>query len=106
MLEFRDRIGAVRGWPPVPNSEVTCWPSTLRWNSRVSLLFLSGSGFSEFSLELAKGTVRLPGASIASPIQLRPFAGSSPTWRGSMLIPAPRSWFRSAAPRPSRLSTP
>ena len=54
-----------RGWPPVPNSDVTCWPSTLRWNSRVSLLFRSGSGFSESSLELATGIVRLPGASIA-----------------------------------------
>jgi hypothetical protein len=77
-----------RGWPPVPNSDVTCWPSTWKWNSRVSLLFLSGSGFSESSLVPATGAVRLPGASSARLIQLRPFTGSSATWRGSMLPPS------------------
>ena len=70
------------GWPPVPMSADTCWPSMLSWNSRASPLFRSGSGVIAL-VEL----VRLPGASSASAIQFRPFTGSSCTWRGSTLPP-------------------
>ena len=66
-----------RGWPPVPSSDEICWPSRFNWNSRASPLFLSGSG----AVALVDD-VRLPGASSASAIQLRPATGSSCTCCG------------------------
>ncbi len=66
-------------WFPVPRFDVTCRPSTLSWNSRTSPR--SWTGVTPCAL------VRLPGASSASDIQLRPCDGSSVTCRGSMLDP-------------------
>src|SRR5438552_2250239 len=72
-----------RGWLPAPSSEPICCPSRLSWNSRVSPPFRSGSG----AVALVED-VRLPGASSASAIQLRPATGSSCTCFGSMLPPS------------------
>ena len=74
------------GWPPVPMSAETCWPSTFNWNSRASPPLRSGSGVCA-AVPLANGSVRLPGATSASAIQLRPFTGSSWTCFGSTLPP-------------------
>ena len=52
------------------------------WNSLASPPFLSGSGVVALT-----ASVLLPGASKRSPIQLRPFTGSSWIWRGSTLPP-------------------
>ncbi len=80
-------------WPPVPMSAETCWPSTFNWNSRASPPFRSGSGVCA-AVPLAKGSVRLPGATSASAIQLRPLTGSSWTCFGSTLPPM-LEFFRS-----------
>ena len=72
-----------RGWLPAPSSEPICWPSRLSWNSRCSPPLRSGSGAVALVDE-----VRLPGASSASAIQLRPCAGSSDICFGSMLPPS------------------
>src|SRR5262245_20616795 len=61
-----------RGWLPAPSSDEICCPSRLSWNSRASPPFRSGSGAVALVEE-----VRLPGASSASPIQLRPATGNS-----------------------------
>ena len=72
-----------RGWLPAPSSEEICCPSRLSWNSRASPPLRSGSG----AVALVED-VRLPGASSASAIQLRPATGSSCTCFGSMLPPS------------------
>ena len=71
------------GWPPPPRLLVTCMPSRFVWYSRTSPPLRSGSG----EVALVED-VRLPGASSASAIQLRPFTGSSCTCCGSTLPPS------------------
>ncbi len=58
---------------------LTCMPSTFRLNSRTSPRSCTGVAPSAL--------VRLPGASSASDIQLRPALGSSDIWRGSIVPP-------------------
>ena len=68
-----------RGWLPAPMFALTCMPSTFRLNSRTSPRSCTGVAPSAF--------VRLPGASSASDIQLRPALGSSCICRGSIVPP-------------------